>query len=233
MEIGVCDSGVQIAQKVEVSGKAPVAKVTVEWQTCSEGSCLPPTDDVLTIKLPAGTGAAASVSSDEVAPVKKESGKSIWAVILEAIAWGFVALLTPCVFPMVPMTVSFFLKSKDGKGKFYASMYGFFIVALYTVPIAVIILLTYILGGDAVTADIFNWLATHWIPNILFFIIFMVFAASFFGQRTRTFLLRFSYYFTTARAVKVLPRPTLSAKMQPLYFSSLLMIARTASLWKS
>ena len=179
MEIGTCATGVQIGQKVEVSGSAPVAKVTVEWQTCSEGSCLPPTDDVLTVKLPAGTGAAAS--ADEVAPVKKEGGKSIWAVILEAIAWGFVALLTPCVFPMVPMTVSFFLKSKDGKGKFYASMYGFFIVALYTLPIAVIILLTYILGGDAVTADIFNWLATHWIPNILFFIIFMVFAASFFG----------------------------------------------------
>ena len=179
MEIGTCATGVQIGQKVEVSGSAPVAKVTVEWQTCSEGSCLPPTDDVLTVKLPAGTGAAAS--ADEVAPVKKEGGKSIWAVILEAIAWGYVALLTPCVFPMVPMTVSFFLKSKDGKGKFYASMYGFFIVALYTLPIAVIILLTYILGGDAVTADIFNWLATHWIPNILFFIIFMVFAASFFG----------------------------------------------------
>ena len=178
MEIGTCATGVQIGQKVEVSGSAPVAKVTVEWQTCSEGSCLPPTDDVLTVKLPAGTGAAAA---DEVAPVKKEGGKSIWAIIIEAIAWGFVALLTPCVFPMVPMTVSFFLKSKDGKGKFYASMYGFFIVALYTVPIAVIILLTYILGGDAVTADIFNWLATHWIPNILFFIIFMVFAASFFG----------------------------------------------------
>ncbi len=178
MEIGTCATGVEIAQKVEVSGNAPVAKVTVEWQTCSEGSCLPPTDEELTVKLPAGTGAA---SDEAVAPVKKEGGKSIWAVILEAIAWGFVALLTPCVFPMVPMTVSFFLKSKDGKGKFYASMYGFFIVALYTVPIAVIILLTYILGGDAVTADIFNWLATHWIPNILFFLIFMVFAASFFG----------------------------------------------------
>ena len=177
MEIGTCDTGVQIAQKVEVSGAAPVAKVTVEWQTCSEGSCLPPTDETLTVKLPAGNGAVA----DEVVPVKKEGGKSIWAVILEAIAWGFVALLTPCVFPMVPMTVSFFLKSKDGKGKLYASLYGFFIVALYTVPIAVIILLTYILGGDAITADIFNWLATHWIPNILFFIIFMVFAASFFG----------------------------------------------------
>ncbi len=181
MEIGTCDTGVEIAQQVEVlSADATKAIVVVEWQTCSTGSCLPPTEEEFVVKLPAGTGAAAADQA-KVAPVKKEGGKSIWAVILEAIAWGFVALLTPCVFPMVPMTVSFFLKSKDGKGKFYASMYGFFIVALYTVPIAVIILLTYILGGDAVTADIFNWLATHWIPNILFFIIFMVFAASFFG----------------------------------------------------
>ena len=180
MEIGTCDSGVQVAQKVEVTGEAPVAKLTIEWQTCSTGSCLAPTDEVVTVKLPAAVGAVAADEA-EAAPVKKEGGKSIWAVILEAIAWGFVALLTPCVFPMVPMTVSFFIKSKDGKGKLYASLYGFFIVALYTVPIAVIILLTYILGGDAVTADIFNWLATHWIPNIIFFIIFMVFAASFFG----------------------------------------------------
>ena len=180
MEIGTCESGVQVAQKVEVTGEAPVAKLTIEWQTCSTGSCLPPTDEVITVKLPAASGAVAADEA-KVAPVKKEGGKSIWAVILEAIAWGFVALLTPCVFPMVPMTVSFFIKSKDGKGKLYASLYGFFIVALYTVPIAVIILLTYILGGDAVTADIFNWLATHWIPNIIFFIIFMVFAASFFG----------------------------------------------------
>ena len=180
MEIGTCESGVQVAQKVEVTGGAPVAKLTIEWQTCNHGSCLPPTDEEIIVKLPAAAG---TVAADEakVAPVKKEGGKSIWAVILEAIAWGFVALLTPCVFPMVPMTVSFFIKSKDGKGKLYASLYGFFIVALYTVPIAVIILLTYILGGDAVTADIFNWLATHWIPNIIFFIIFMVFAASFFG----------------------------------------------------
>ena len=184
MEIGTCDSGVQIAQKVEVtSAEAVAAKVTVEWQTCSAGSCLPPTDEEVIVKLPAADGAVAPAeeSGEELSGSKSEGGKSIWAVILEAIAWGFVALLTPCVFPMVPMTVSFFLKSKDGKGKLYASMYGFFIVALYTVPIAVIILLTYVLGGDAVTADIFNWLATHWIPNILFFIIFMVFAASFFG----------------------------------------------------
>ena len=66
-------------------------------------------------------------------------------------------------------------------GRLRAALYGLFIVLLYTVPIAAIILITRILGGDAVTADIFNWLATHWLPNILFFLVFMVFAASFFG----------------------------------------------------
>ncbi|MBO5195185.1 MAG: thioredoxin family protein, partial [Bacteroidales bacterium] len=106
-----------------------------------------------------------------------------WGLILSAILWGFAMLLTPCVFPMVPMTVSFFMKgsSSPAAGRFKASMYGLFIVLLYTVPISLIILITWLVGGDAVTADIFNWLATHWLPNIIFFIVFMIFAASFFG----------------------------------------------------
>ena len=191
MEIGTCGDGAKIGQKFNAgSGKV---KIIVEWQTCSNSECLPPTDQEITVEIPgtASVAQAKEVKSESkveavaevVAPVSKEEGKSIWAIIFEAIAWGFVALLTPCVFPMVPMTVSFFLKNSGskGKGRFYASFYGFSIVALYTVPIAVIILLTYFLGGDAITADIFNWLATHWIPNILFFVIFMVFAASFFG----------------------------------------------------
>ena len=84
---------------------------------------------------------------------------------------------------MVPMTVSYFLKGEGGpaRGRMRAAMYGLFIVLLYTLPIAAIILITRIVGGDAVTADIFNWLSTHWLPNIIFFIVFMIFAASFFG----------------------------------------------------
>lgn len=109
--------------------------------------------------------------------------KSLWRLIIEAILWGFAALLTPCVFPMVPMTVSFFLKQNESrfKARIKAGIYGLSIVALYTVPIAVIILITRWVGGGAVTADIFNWLATHWLPNVLFFLIFIVFAISFFG----------------------------------------------------
>ncbi len=104
-----------------------------------------------------------------------------WSAILQAIAWGFVALVTPCVFPMVPMTVSFFVKGSQtpAQGRFRALMYGFFIVALYVLPIALIMALT--LFGIDVSGDIFNFIGTHWIPNLIFFAIFMVFAASFFG----------------------------------------------------
>ncbi len=122
-----------------------------------------------------------------MAPTSSKSAKggneSIWALLIEAVLWGFAMLLTPCVFPMVPMTISFFMKgsSSPRAGRFKAFMYGLFIVLLYTVPICLIIGITWLVGGDAVTADIFNWLATHWIPNIIFFIVFMVFAASFFG----------------------------------------------------
>ncbi|MBQ7998830.1 MAG: thioredoxin family protein [Bacteroidales bacterium] len=207
MEIGTCENGVVLAQKVEVSSASPVTlTANIEWQACDNGSCLPPADEDVMVKLPAAVGVAATepakneeaapaenaqpaavveevAPATEVAPAAEEEGKSLWGVILEAIAWGFVALLTPCVFPMVTMTVSFFLKNSGGKakGRFMASLYGFSIVALYTLPIAVIIFITYFVGGDAVTADIFNWLATHWIPNLIFFAIFMVFAASFFG----------------------------------------------------
>lgn len=132
-----------------------------------------------------------STLRDSVSAVEQSAGtpgadngtKSLWRLIIEAILWGFAALLTPCVFPMVPMTVSFFLKQNESrfKARIKAGIYGLSIVALYTVPIAVIILITKWVGGGAVTADIFNWIATHWLPNVLFFLIFIVFAISFFG----------------------------------------------------
>ena len=207
MEIGTCGDGTVIAQKVEVKNtSASTVTASIEWQACQEsGSCLSPDDIEVTFNLPAAKAVAVapenpenndSVEEDAVAeneviaeqPADTASGKSLWPLILSAILWGFAMLLTPCVFPMVPMTVSFFLKkntpddkSAKSKGKFFATAFGLFIVALYTIPIAVIILITWFSGGPAVTADIFNWLATHWLPNILFFIIFMVFAASFFG----------------------------------------------------
>ena len=199
IEIGTCDSPVVICQKVELlQGNEVEVPVTVEWQACNDENCIPPDDYTMNVKLPGGEGlpviAPAAETADAAAADPNAAapgeGKSIWGLILEAIAWGFVALLTPCVFPMIPMTVSFFLKQnqvaegeekKKGRGKWLASIFGLSIVALYTIPIAVIILITYFAGGETVTADIFNWLATHWLPNIIFFLIFMIFAASFFG----------------------------------------------------
>ena len=105
-----------------------------------------------------------------------------WSSIITAILWGFAALLTPCVFPMVPMTVSFFIKGSQSpaQGRLRATMYGLFIVGLYVLPIAALVLLSNLFGTN-VAGDIFNALGTHWIPNLLFFVIFMIFAASFFG----------------------------------------------------
>lgn len=123
----------------------------------------------------------AAVADDTSAKDDNFNWSEFWSAILQAIAWGFVALVTPCVFPMVPMTVSFFVKGSQtpAQGRFRALMYGFFIVALYVLPIALIMALT--LFGIDVSGDIFNFIGTHWIPNLIFFAIFMVFAASFFG----------------------------------------------------
>ena len=154
---------------------------TIIWQACTEDMCGFPEEYAFSVKLgPADAAAHQTAIGD---PEKSTGSGGLWALIIEAILWGFAMLLTPCVFPMIPMTVSFFLKGSENvhQGRFKAFMYGLFIVLLYTVPICVIIGLTRLLGGETVTADIFNWLATHWLPNIIFFLVFMIFAASFFG----------------------------------------------------
>ena len=181
MEIGHYEGEVVFSQRVKAPQGATV-QCSVEWQACSDQCVNGDKDFSIKVGNPA---AAAEVDIEQsVADANAVTkGGSIWSFILSAIGWALIALLTPCVFPMIPMTVSFFLKGSGSvaRGRFRALMYGLFLVVLYTVPIAVIILLTWLLGGDAVTADIFNWLSTHWLPNILFFVVFMVFAASFFG----------------------------------------------------
>ncbi len=161
-------------QRVKVVGKESVTvKGELEYMVCNDGMCLPPTQVEFEISLDSGA----------ISNADAKEGDSLLSMILQAILWGMAALLTPCVFPMIPMTVSFFLHGSENKavGRFNAIMYFVFIVLLYTLPIAIIIMVTWLFGGDSVTGDIFNWLSTHWLPNIIFFIVFMVFAASFFG----------------------------------------------------
>lgn len=175
---------------IKLPGTGKVSVNAAKSVPIVQSPIVPSKDSILkTESEPAVQTSEELVAPSEIqADTAESSEKSIWGVIIEAIIWGFVALLTPCVFPMVPMTVSFFLKQSQesqskraSRGRVMASFFGLSIVALYTLPIAAIIFITYFAGGEAVTADIFNWLATHWVPNVLFFLIFMIFAASFFG----------------------------------------------------
>ncbi|MBQ6185433.1 MAG: thioredoxin family protein [Bacteroidales bacterium] len=172
-------------QKVKLEGPDATVKGEITWSGCNEQFCAAP--EHWEFSIPLKSSQMVPASEDNAARGTSggtdSNSRSLWALIIEAILWGFAMLLTPCVFPMVPMTISFFMKQSQtpAEGRFKAFMYGLFIVLLYTVPISIIIGLTWLIGGNAVTADIFNWLATHWLPNIIFFIVFMVFAASFFG----------------------------------------------------
>lgn len=189
---------IKVAQKIRVAEDASSLKGMITSSSCTDNSCGAPEDwnfeiklrkeaDVAVAAVPEKAETAVTAEAPEISQnvteEEQRAGGSLWALILEAVLWGFAMLLTPCVFPMVPMTISFFMKgsSTPAAGRFKAFMYGLFIVLLYTVPISLIIGATYIFGGETVTADIFNWLSTHWLPNIIFFIVFMVFAASFFG----------------------------------------------------
>ncbi|MBW3545416.1 MAG: hypothetical protein KY428_07450 [Bacteroidetes bacterium] len=93
-----------------------------------------------------------------------------------ALAAGFAALLTPCIYPMIPLTVTYFLKMGEGnrrKGILFALAYGISIIIIYVILGA---LFAKIFG-----ADYANELSTHWLPNLLFFALFLIFALSFFG----------------------------------------------------
>ena len=100
--------------------------------------------------------------------------QTFWGLFIVAFLSGLVALLTPCVFPMIPMTVSFFMKDgSKAKARRNGIIYGLSIVGIYVL----IGTLVAVLLGPAFA----NLLATHWLPNILFFLIFVIFAASFLG----------------------------------------------------
>jgi thiol:disulfide interchange protein len=187
-------------QKIKIQSNKPV-KVTgeVEFQACDNKSCIfdskPFSFDLAGAKTFKATTSVAAIDTvrsktidSSAASVKADSTKTLavnksskplddgrtplWMFFLIAFAAGLVAILTPCVFPMIPMTVSYFMKS-GSNGKIQASIYGFSIIAIYTLFGTLIA----VLFG----AEFSNWISTHWIPNVLFFLIFVVFGASFFG----------------------------------------------------
>lgn len=102
--------------------------------------------------------------------------ESLLGFLLLAFLGGLVAVATPCVFPMLPMTAGFFSKKSETKTQaaIRASTFGLSIIGIYAS-------LGLVFAFFGLGPDFGNWLSTHWLPNILFFIIFMVFAASFLG----------------------------------------------------
>lgn len=120
-------------------------------------------------------------NTDDIDTSKVEDGqqkaerKSLWTIFVVSFLFGFVALLTPCVFPMIPLTVSFFTKQSKTRaaGIRNAIIYGISIVVIY---VFLGWLVTWIFGADALNA-----LSTNVWFNVLFFLILVLFAISFFG----------------------------------------------------
>ena len=108
-------------------------------------------------------------------PIGTQGEESLLSFLLVAFGAGLIALLTPCVYPMIPMTVSFFTSRSKSRGEAIskALVYGLSIVAIYTF---IGLVVSAIFG-----AEFANIMATHWLPNVLFFLIFVIFALSFFG----------------------------------------------------
>ncbi len=186
-------------QRVQVSDPSKPVVGNLEFMACNDVRCLAPETIDFNFNLSTGMAAAAGpviVDSgngkviDQTVPTILETYKTpvgncgeeavargqnlMWTFLLGFIG-GLLALLTPCVFPMIPLTVSFFTKSsKDRKsGLRNALLYGFSIIAIY---VAIGLLITAVFGATAL-----NELSTNWIANTLFFVIFLAFAFSFFG----------------------------------------------------
>jgi thiol:disulfide interchange protein DsbD len=122
----------------------------------------------------AKTDSAGTISASGSSDYEKIN-KNLWSLFFLSFLAGLAAILTPCVFPMIPMTVTFFMKDKQkAKAKLEAFVFGISIILIYTV-IGTIVAVT--LG-----ANFANFISTHWLPNILFFLIFIFFAASFLGM---------------------------------------------------
>jgi thiol:disulfide interchange protein DsbD len=179
-------------QRFIVNLENPEINAMASYQMCSDvnGQCIPFESDISVLgNVPKKPLEIATSDTDASVPMVLKAFDNdfksteteghgfsfLLTFFLLSFGAGLVALLTPCVFPMIPMTVSFFTKSNSSrkKGIAQAILYGISIIAIYTI---VGTLFSVLFG-----ADFANFLSTHWIPNLFFFAIFVLFALSFFG----------------------------------------------------
>ena len=145
----------------------------VYFMVCDEAQCLPPEVAEFSFEIKGVYGGAVVAETKNTTDEKE--GKGMWGLFFIAFFSGFAALLTPCVFPMIPMTVSFFTKQSKTKAQGIANaiIYGLSIIAIY---VALGVGVSSIFGADAL-----NNMATNVYFNVGFFILLIVFAASFLG----------------------------------------------------
>jgi thiol:disulfide interchange protein len=168
----------EFRQKITAVSSSFNVKGSVNFMACNNATCSPPKDvefDIKIINNAKGDVITADTNphSDAGIPV---SGRGFLNFFLISLLAGFAGVLTPCVFPMIPMTVAFFSRGAENRAKAVvkALIFGVSIVFIYS-SLGIIVSLTSAGAGFA------NALSTHWIPNILFFALFIIFSASFFG----------------------------------------------------
>lgn len=173
-------------QKVKMADNSlSTIKGTIEFMSCDDTRCLPPTEIDFEFK-DLGNGSVNSMANqtnDKVLETGNASdnsasdgeNKSLWVFFFIALMSGFVGVLTPCVYPMIPMTVSFFMNNTKNKlqAKTNAMVFGLSIIIIYTF---IGVLVSVLFGSDSIKS-----VSSHWITNTIFFLLFAVFSASFFG----------------------------------------------------
>ncbi len=161
-------------QKIKVTSSTDFKfEGNVYFMVCDEKQCLPPEEVEFSFEIK-GVDGGVAISSKEKSSEKSE-GKGMWGLFFIAFFSGFAALLTPCVFPMIPMTVSFFTKQSKTKAKGIANaiIYGLSIIAIY---VALGVGVSSVFGADSL-----NNMATNVYFNIGFFLLLIIFGASFLG----------------------------------------------------
>ena len=159
------------SQKIKVTSAEDFQiEGNVYFMVCDEAQCLPPAVVDFSFNI---EGVDNGESISETSGIQKEKG--MWGLFFIAFLSGFAALLTPCVFPMIPMTVSFFTKQSKNKAKgiVNAIIYGISIIVIY---VALGVGVSSIFGADAL-----NNMATNVYFNIGFFLLLIIFGASFLG----------------------------------------------------
>ena len=168
----------EFRQKITAVESSFTVTGAVNFMACNNVTCSPPKEVGFSVKIAdiAANKVITSNSSLESEPDIPKTGRGLLKFFLISLLAGFAGVLTPCVFPMIPMTVAFFSQGSENRSKavFKALIFGISIVLIYS-SLGIIVSLTSAGAGFA------NTLSTHWIPNTLFFALFIIFATSFFG----------------------------------------------------